>query len=80
MTFDRIISNPKILGGKPCIKGTRIPVAMVLELLEEGLTFDEIIQDYYPQITRQDIQACLEYAKVIVNGEEIYFIEDSIAF
>ncbi len=79
MTFDRIYSNPKILGGKPCIKGTRIPVAMVLELLEDGLTFNEIIQDYYPQITRQDIQACLEYAKVLINGEEIHFIEDSIA-
>ncbi len=79
MTFDRIFINPKKLGGKPCIKGTRIPVAMVLELLEDGLTFNEIIQDYYPQIICQDIQACLEHAKVIVNGEEIHFVEDPVA-
>ena len=46
MTFERITVNPKILGGKPCIRGTRIPVTMILELLEDGLSFDEIIRDY----------------------------------
>lgn len=79
MTFDRITIDPKIYGGKPCIKGTRITVSMVLDLLEDGLTFEEIIQDYYPHITTEDIKACLEYAKAVVEGEEIYFVEEALA-
>lgn len=61
-TFDRIIVNPKIYHGKPCIKGTRIAVTMILDLLHEGISFQEIIRDYYPHIAVEDIQACLEYA------------------
>jgi uncharacterized protein (DUF433 family) len=79
MTFERIAVNPKILGGKPCIRGTRIPVTMILELLEDGLSFEEIIRNYYPQLQREDIQACLEYAKVVVDGEEVHFIQDITA-
>ena len=63
MTTTRIAVDPKILSGKPCIKGTRIAVTMVLELLEDGLTFNDIIKDHYPQLTAEDIRACLEYAK-----------------
>lgn len=76
MTFERISSNPNILGGKPCIKGTRIAVTMILELLEDGLSFDDITRDYYPHISTEDIQACLEYAKAVINGEEVYFVEE----
>jgi len=72
--FDRISVNPNICGGKPCIKGTRIPVTMILELLEDGLTFEDILRDYYPHITIADIQACIEYAKELVEGEEIHFV------
>ena len=79
MTFERISSNPKIFGGKPCIKGTRITVSMVLELLEDGLSFDEITGDYYPHITNEDIRACLEYAKAIIEGEEVHFVEEIAA-
>ena len=79
MTFERITVNPKILGGKPCVRGTRIPVTMILELLEDGLSFDEIIRNYYPQLQREDIQACLEYAKVVVDGEEVHFVQDIAA-
>ena len=61
--FDRISANPNICGGRPCIEDTRIPVTMVLELLEDGLTFEKILKDYYPHITVADIQACIEYAK-----------------
>jgi len=75
--FDRISVNPNICGGKPCIKGTRIPVAMVLDLLEDGVTFDEILRDYYPHLTVADIQACIEYAKALVEGEEIRFVEEA---
>jgi uncharacterized protein (DUF433 family) len=79
MTFERITVNPKILGGKPCVRGTRIPVTMILELLEDALSFEEIIRNYYPQLHREDIQACLEYAKVVVDGEEVHFVQDIAA-
>ncbi len=63
MTTNRIAVDPGILGGKPCVRGTRIPVTMVLELIEDGLTFQQIIEDYYPQLTDDDTKACLEYAR-----------------
>jgi uncharacterized protein (DUF433 family) len=75
--FDRISISPKVAGGKPTVKGTRIPVATVLELIEDGLTFDQIRRDYYPGLTREDIQACIEYAKALVEGEQIEFAEES---
>ncbi|MBM4084627.1 MAG: DUF433 domain-containing protein, partial [Planctomycetes bacterium] len=49
--MDRITVNPKIHFGKPCVAGTRITVQNVLELVNEGLTFKQIIQDYYPDLT-----------------------------
>lgn len=75
MTTYRIAIDPKIYGGKPCVKGTRIAVTMVLELLEDGLTFDTIRRDYYPQLTIEDIKACLEYAKAMIESEDIHFVE-----
>ena len=70
--FERIAVNPKVHFGKPCIAGTRIPVQSVLELLNEGLSFEAIIQDYYPDLTVVDIQACLEYAIALVASEDIH--------
>ena len=70
---DRIAVNPKIHFGKPCIAGTRITVQNVLELLGEGLSFDEIIQNYYPDLQVEDIRACLRYAIALVAAEEIHF-------
>ena len=58
--LNRIAVNPTIHFGKPSIAGTRIPVQSVLELLNEGLSFEEIIKDYYPDLTIEDIQACIE--------------------
>lgn len=56
---DRISVDPKIHFGKPCVAGTRIPVQDVLELVREGISFSEIISDYYPVLTVEDIQACI---------------------
>jgi uncharacterized protein (DUF433 family) len=70
--MDRITVDPQIHFGKPCIAGTRIPVQDVLELLNEGLTFRQIIGDYYPDINQEDIQACLGYAIALVAAEEIH--------
>jgi|Deesub1362A_J573_1020465.scaffolds.fasta_scaffold02857_3 uncharacterized protein (DUF433 family) len=75
--FDRISVNPSICGGKPCIKGTRIPVAMMLDLLEDGVTFEEILRDYYPHLTVADIKACIEYARALIEGEEIHLVEEA---
>jgi uncharacterized protein (DUF433 family) len=76
--FERISINPQVLGGKPCVKDTRIAVYMVLELLEDGLTFDKITHDYYPQLTREDVAACVEYARALVEQEEVHFAEELV--
>lgn len=76
MTTNRIVIDSKIYGGKPCVRGTRITVPMILELIEDGLTFQQIIDDYYPQLLEQDIKACLEYARAVVEGEDIHFIDE----
>ena len=60
--MDRITVNPRIHFGKPCITGTRITVQNILELLDEGITFDEIINTYYPDLVVEDIRACIQYA------------------
>jgi len=74
---ERIVVNPNIYGGKPCIKDTRIAIYMILELLEDGLSFDKIIRDYYPHITKEDIRACLEYARAVVENEEIHVVAEA---
>jgi uncharacterized protein (DUF433 family) len=57
---DRISVNPNVCSGKPCIKGTRIWVSLILDFLAGGTTIDEVLREY-PQITREDIQACIAY-------------------
>ena len=69
---ERITVNPKVHFGKPCVAGTRITVQSVLELLGEGLSFDAIIQDYYPDLTVDDIHACIQYAIALVAAEDIH--------
>jgi uncharacterized protein (DUF433 family) len=65
MTHDELLSrisvDPKVCAGKPCIRGTRIYIAIILDALAEGLTTEEII-DHYPQLTLDDIRAALVYA------------------
>ncbi len=60
--LDRISIDPKICHSKPCIKGTRIPVFVILDALAAGMTYEEISDDY-PPITKDDIKAALYYAK-----------------
>lgn len=69
---ERIEINPNIHFGKPCVAGTRIPVQNVLELVKEGIPFDKIIQDYYPDIQIEDIRACIQYAIEVVAAEDIH--------
>ena len=59
--MNRVTTDPQICGGKPCIRGTRIEIAIILDSLAEGLTPEQII-DHYPQLSREDVQAALAYA------------------
>lgn len=70
--MERIIVDPQIHFGKPVVKGTRITVQNVLELVNEGLSFDQIMQDYYPDLKKDDIHACLQYAIALVAAEDIH--------
>ena len=58
--------------GKPCVSGTRIPVQDILELVRDGIPFEQIIRDYYPDLTTQDIQACIQYAMDVVAVEDVH--------
>ncbi len=75
--MERISVDSHVCHGQPCIKGTRIMVYLVLELLEAGLAPDRIIQEYYPQIDRQDIEACLHYAAGLIRDSEYVPFERS---
>jgi uncharacterized protein (DUF433 family) len=66
----RISVNPKIFGGKPIIRGMRIKVENVLALLEQGVTFEEILDDY-PNLEPEDVRACLAYARALVVNETL---------
>jgi uncharacterized protein (DUF433 family) len=68
----RIAINPQIHFGKPCVAGTRIPVLSVLELVSEGVSFAEIVRDYYPDLDIEDIRACVRYAMEVVAAEDIH--------
>lgn len=70
--LDRITVNPKIHFGKPCVVGTRITVQSVLELLDEGLSFADVIENYYPDLQVDDVRACLRYAIALVAAEDIH--------
>lgn len=68
----KITINPKIRFGKPCIRGTRIAVEDILNLIKAGYTFNEILKQY-PVLKKEDIVAALDYTTSIVLGrEEIY--------
>jgi len=60
----RIVSDPSVCGGKPCIRGTRIPVAVILDNLAEGLDHADILANY-PSLKRDDIRAAMAYAAAL---------------
>lgn len=70
---DRIEVNPRVMLGKPVIRGTRIPVELILRKLGEGASEADLL-DAYPHLTREDIQAAMRYAADTLAHEEVVFI------
>ena len=72
---NRIVADPRIHFGKPCVAGTRIPVQCVLELVREGVTAEAIRGDYYPDLLQEDVRACVQYAIDLIALEDIRLAE-----
>lgn len=70
MEFSRITVNPGQMGGAPCIRGLRIPVATVVGMVADGLTLEEILEAY-PDLEREDVREALHYAAQAVRDGEL---------
>ncbi|MBO0698161.1 MAG: DUF433 domain-containing protein [Zavarzinella sp.] len=69
--MDRIVIDPAVLCGKPVVRGTRLAVEFIVGLLAKGWTTDQVL-DNYPGLTREDVQACLEYATEVLQSERVF--------
>ena len=76
MKYDRITVDARQMNGVPCIRGLRIPVATVVEMVAQGMTNEEIVQAY-PDLEIQDIRQALAYAADAVRERELPFVETS---
>jgi uncharacterized protein (DUF433 family) len=76
-TTERISVLPHIHFGKPCVAGTRIPVQSVLELVREGYSATEIRTNFYPDLTSDDVRACVQYAIDLITLEDIRLAESA---
>jgi uncharacterized protein (DUF433 family) len=68
---ERIVLDPQILAGKPTIKGTRLSVQFVVDLLAQGWSEKDVLENY-PDLTTDDVRACLQYASAILSAEKVY--------
>jgi uncharacterized protein (DUF433 family) len=73
--LERIAVRSDIHFGKPCVAGTRIPVQSVLELVREGVAAADICRDYYPDLSPDDVRACVQYAIDLITLEDIRLAE-----
>jgi uncharacterized protein (DUF433 family) len=71
MAFERITTDPEVLGGVPCMRGLRVPVATVVGMVADGMTVDEILADF-PYLEHDDIAAALRYAAEAVRERELH--------
>ena len=71
MTDGRIVVDPRIMAGKPVVRGTRIPVDLVLKRLSQDLDLASLFVSY-PRLTEADVKACLAYASALVQGENVF--------
>ena len=77
-TTQRITCDPRIMQGKPCVRGMRITVGLVVNLVANGMTRDEILRNY-PDLDAEDIQACLRYAAALAEERVMPFEEPTLA-
>lgn len=70
----RITANPKIFGGKPIVRGMRISVELILSLLAQGVTTEELLDDY-PGLEVEDIRACLAYAHAVIAKDSLNSVQ-----
>lgn len=77
MEQQMIISNPKIMMGQPVVSGTRITVDLILEKLSAGETFDQLLKAH-PRLTKEGIQAALQFAREALRADVIYPISESV--
>lgn len=68
---ERIVIDPQVMTGKPVVKGTRIPVELIVRMVAQGIAQEEILLDY-PNLQPADVQAALWYAVSLLNQEEVY--------
>ena len=68
---ERIVVDPQILVGKPVIRGTRLAVELIVDLLAQGWSEEEILKNY-PGLTHEDLQASLKYASAVMQSEKVY--------
>jgi uncharacterized protein (DUF433 family) len=68
--IDRITIDPEICHGKPCIRNMRWPVEVIIDMLGSGMTYEEILEDH-PELEKEDILACLNFAKLYLSGHSI---------
>lgn len=73
MVYERIATDPKVMSGKPVIRGTRIPVELIVRMVGQGIGDEEILREY-PRLVREDILAAVSYAADVVAGEEVFTI------
>jgi uncharacterized protein (DUF433 family) len=71
VALDRIVVDPRIMAGKPVVRGTRIPVELVLKRLSQDLSIQTLFESY-PRLTEDDVKACLAYAFGLVEGEDVF--------
>jgi uncharacterized protein (DUF433 family) len=68
---ERITIDPQTLAGKPVVRGTRLAVEFIVDLLAQGWSDDDVLRNY-PGLTREDIRACLAYAATVLRSERVY--------
>jgi len=69
--IERITVDPNVMVGKPVIRGTRIPVALILKMLGQGISTEELLREY-PRLERVDVEAALAYAARVVEHEDVF--------
>lgn len=68
---ERIVVDPQVLVGKPVIRGTRLSVELIIDLLGQGWSEADVLENY-PKLTTEDIHACLKYASAVMQSEKVY--------